>query len=153
MKVLASVLCTAVFASDRTRNLHLDQDTNTDVDCVSTALHRTSRRLSIFESIARSDGQRDDELSQSIENLHLDSESITETTDEILQQMRTSLGLEDSRRLQPPLPTTAPCTDSTVFESLLMMLSNPTTSDTPEPWQRYLMESIKKQQCSVNGRI
>ena len=38
-----------------------------------------------------------------------------------------------------------------VFQSLLMMLTNPKESGSLMPWQQYLVESISKHQCSVMG--
>ena len=155
MKVFASLLCTAVFAVEKQSDLsHLFLLTDEDIESVATPPPQVTRRLSIFKSITGLEGQRRDDVLPSIKKVHGNSDLIKGITDEIIQEMRTALGLKghlstqcDNVNEQQPLSTTSD--DSMVFESLLMMLSNPTESNSSKLWQQYLEKSIKNQKCSV----
>ena len=155
MKVFASLLCTAVFAVEKQRDVtDLFLLTDTDIESVATPPPQVTRRLGIFKSITGLEGQRRDGVVPSIKNVRGNSDSIEGTTDAIIREMRTTLGLQDylstqSENVNEQQPLSTTFCDSMVFESLLMMLSNPTESDSSKLWQQYLEQSIKNQKCSV----
>lgn len=116
------------------------------------------RRLKVFESITEPADQQHTDFSISIDYGE-DSHSLEDdkTINEILQHslvelsdtLRTLESNNPSNAMRIPLHliTVQSSESLMVFQSLLMMLSNPKESRLPKPWQKYLIESIRKQQC------
>ena len=72
--------------------------------------------------------------------------SLVELT-ETLRTLETNDPSKAMRLLLPVIPVQSP-ESLMVFQSLLMMLSNPKEAPTSAPWQQYLMDSIRNQSCS-----
>ena len=116
-----------------------------------------ARRLKIFESFTKSTDQRDDDLPLSAKVVELDqdyfhsgSSDDEQSVNELLQH-----SLVELREIIDATKTHVIPTESIesliVFQSLLKMLSIPRQfeSDSPSPWQNYLIASIRNLKCSV----
>ena len=118
-----------------------------------------TRRMNALESITKSQDQRDDTFPVSIgyEEGSRDAKDF-ETVNEILEHslveltkvLRTLETKDPFKATRIPLQRIAMQIPESlmVFQSLLKMLSNPKGSRSPTEWQRYLSESIRRQQCS-----
>ena len=132
---------------------------NTKVQSSSASRSQeATRRLKIFESITKSEDQRNDDSSVSIEyEQGLSASDDDQTVDKILQDslvelteiLRTLETNDPSKAMRIPVHLIPVQSSLMVFQSLLMMLSNAKESRSPAPWQQYLIESISNQQCSV----
>ena len=100
-----------------------------------------TRRLKIFESITKSGDHRNDESVNKI---------LQYTWVELTEILRTLESNDPFQAMRVPvhvIPMQLP-ESLMVFQSLLEMLTNPKESRSPAPWQQYLMESIRNQECS-----
>ena len=123
---------------------------------------QVTQRLKIFESITKSEDQRNEDSSVSIEyEQGIFAPDDDQTVNEILRHSLVEL-TEILRKLDSNDPSKAMIIplhvipmhspeSLVVFQSLLMMLTNSKESGSLMPWQQYLEESISKQQCSVMG--
>ena len=136
--------------------------TNVESSVQSASIPKSAeltRRFEIFKSITASTDQRHDDVSLSIEHGHSSSSAEdSETVNEILQHSLVDLtstlqilGTNDpSKAMRIPVHVTPMQSPESllVFQSLLMMLSNPKELRSLMPWQQYLSEAIRKHQCS-----
>ena len=117
------------------------------------------RRLQFFESITKSEDQRDDDFPASIgshegclapEHDKSVNEILRHSLIELAEIMRTLKTNDPFKAMRLPVHATPVQTPESleVFQSLLMMLSNPKESRSSKPWQQYLRESISKHQGS-----
>ena len=113
-----------------------------------------TRRLKIFESFAKSKDQRAGDLQVSPEVVKPDQDCFgldgEQSVNELLQH-----SLVEWREIIDAAKTHLISTEAVesmiVFQSLLKMLSIPREfeSDSPSPWQNYLIASISNLKCSV----
>lgn len=117
-----------------------------------------TRRMKIFESITKSEDQQHDDSSMSIDDEQgISTSDDNQTVNDILQHSLVELteilraldSGDASKAMRIPLHVIPVQSSMMVFQSLLRMLSNPKESLSSEPWQNYLIGSIKNQQCSV----
>ena len=133
-----------------------ESDTNVQSSSASRS-REVTRRLKIFESITKSEDQRNDDSSVSIEyEQGISAPDDDQTVNEILHhslveltEMLRTLDLHDpSKAMRIPVHVIPVQSSLMMFQSLLMMLSNPKERRSPTSWQQYLMKSIRKKQCS-----
>ena len=117
------------------------------------------RRMNALESITKSQDQRDDDFPVSIGYKEASPEPESgESVNDILQHslieltdtLRTLETNDPFKATRTPLQRIAMQIPESLmaFQSLLEMLSNSKESRSPTQWQRYLSESIRRQQCS-----
>ena len=146
-------------AFHRSLQEHTEFDTKVQSSSVSRS-REVTRRMKIFESITKSEDQRNDDSSVSIDyEQGIAAQDADQTVNEILQHSLVELTeilqtLESNdpfkamRITLHVIPMHSP-ESLAVFLSLLKMVSIPKEFHPPRPWQQYLMESIRKHQCSV----
>ena len=140
MLKLALLLCFAVCIVDIDGASDQCPKDNEEYDD-SVQSSEVTRRLNIFESITTSGDHRNDESVNEI--LQYTWVELTE----ILRRLESNDPFQAMRVPVHVIPMQLP-ESLMVFQSLLEMLTNPKESRSPAPWQQYLMESIRNQECS-----
>ena len=117
---------------------------------------RPIRRLQIFESFTELHDEQPDDLSRTLENEYSTLDSDDEgTVNVILSRLLIDFHVPETLQLPQCLDgvrasqNEGQIRDLMVFQSLLMMLTNPKDSQALFPWQQYLAKSLRNQNASV----
>ena len=154
MLTFAPLLWIAVLGVDAASHQSLSKESSTQCPLLPTARVRT-RRLIIFESFAKSDGQRNDDIQSEVADFHRDyfDSDDDQTTNEHLKHSLLELTEIIEGMMRTPVIPCESAESLIVFQSLARMLSNryPKQSDPLSSWrwQRYLRESVRNLKCSV----
>ena len=152
MLKFAALLWITVFRVDAASHQSLSKESS--MRSLPPESQLRTRRLTIFESFAKSDDQRDDDLQSPPEatELHQDSNNSDDdkTVNENLKQSLVEL-TEIVEGMKTPVIPNESAKSLIVFQSLSRMLSNAyrKQSGSPSPWPKDLSECIRNLKCSV----
>ena len=128
-----------------------------DIDGASDSIaipKKARRRLIIFESITKSDeiplSMRRKESGTASDDDQSVNDILQDSLVELTNTLRTLETNDPSKAMRVPVRVIPMQSAESllVFQSLLKMVSNPTQSHPLTSWQQYLVDAIRKQQCS-----